>query len=38
MDEEQVGGLSMTDNYPDNMDWGIYDDYFEGEYEEDEEE
>ena len=21
MDEEQVGGLSMTDNYPDNMDW-----------------
>lgn len=28
MDEEQVGGLRMTDNYPDGMDWGAYDDYF----------
>lgn len=38
MDEEQIGGLRMTGNYPDDMDWGAYDDYFEGEYEEDEEE
>ena len=38
MDEEKVGVLSMTDNNQDNMDWGIYDDYCEEEYEEDEEE